>query len=593
MKNSENRITNSIANKQFRSVMITLITVELANAVACMVDGFTIGHFMGNETIAAFGIAAPYFSLTAIISGILMVSLQVIVSKSLGKGDVQKANEAFNTILVIGIVVGVLVSVLGFVFSKQVAMLFGAKGDSIGLCQLTSEALKGYFLGTTFNILFCLLTPILQLDGRQKLVNAGGIISAVSDIIFDLLNVFVFKWGIFGISLATTFSYLIPALVFCTYFTRKEKTFTVSKSAINMKNSFAYVREGLPRGIGMLARLLGPIFMNIIVLATAATVGMAAMSVLGSIKFLIMAPGWGIAGAVLMLTGVAVGEKDKNNITGVIKNSIKYNVLIVCVLAAILEVVALPIAKAFVTDSDEVVKMAVHAIRWYAAALPVIALNQVVMNYLQAIGKKIGTYVYNIANEFVAYVAVLFVMAKVFGIEGIWAAMLVEQILLLVVYVVIAIIKQPKAKGFDKILFLDESFDADMEDFVETSLTTNEEVCQLSEKVMKLCEEHNIEFRKSYYLGLCLEELANNVLQHGFSDGKPHKLEVRVVVDDGDVVLRMRDDCKAFDLNKYFAMHRMDEASAEKGIGLKLVMKSAKQVNYSYTLNTNYIIVIL
>ena len=99
----------TIAGKQFRSVVITLITLELANAIACMVDGFTIGHFMGNETMAAYGLAAPYFSLVAILSGILTVSMQVLISRNLGRGDIKKANDVFNTLFFLGIVIGLLV----------------------------------------------------------------------------------------------------------------------------------------------------------------------------------------------------------------------------------------------------------------------------------------------------------------------------------------------------------------------------------------------------------------------------------------------------------------------------------------------------
>lgn len=581
----------TIASKQFRSVVFTLITLELANAIACMIDGFTIGHFMGNETMAAYGLAAPYFSLIAILSGTLTVSMQVLVSRNLGQGDIKKANDVFNTLFFLGIAIGVLVTVLGFVFSKQVAMVFGARGEYINLLDGTKKALMGYFLGAGLNIIFCILTPILQFDGKQKMVNAAGVVSAITDIVLDLLNVFVFKLGIFGIALATTISFLVPDIMLFTYFLSKKKTFSIDVKMINMKDAWKYIREGLPRGIAMAARLVGPVISNAIVLATAFTSGMAAMSVLGSIKFLAGAPGWGIAGTVLLLAGVSLGEKDKQGLINTMMRSFKYVFFLIVGLTIIIEILAGPIARAYITDSDEALTMAIHAIRWYAAALPFIALNNNAANYLQAIGNKVGTYLYSIGNEFAAYVIVLFIMAKTFGVEGIWAAMLVEQILLLVTYVVCAFTRKTTLKGREKLLLLKSDFDANIKDFIQTNISTKDEACELSEKVMELCKSHNIDDKKGYYLGLCLEELANNVLQHGFSDGKPHRLEVRVVVDEGDVVLRMCDDCKAFDINKYLADLRMEETDFGKGIGLRLVMKAAKEVNYTYTLNTNYIMV--
>lgn len=581
----------NIASKQFRSVMFTLFMMELANAVACMVDGFTVSHFLGNDAMAAFGIASPFFSLAAIVSGILMVSCQVLTSKSLGKGNTKEADSIFNSLFTVGLIFSIVFTVLGVAFAGQIAALFGAAGDSAYLHPMVKTILVGYFAGIGFNIMFVMCGPVLQLDGRQKLVNLGGLAVAAVDILLDFLNVFVFKLGVLGMALATSASFVVAFAIIFTYFFSKNRTFNINFKSADIRHAFSYLTEGLPRGIGMLARLVGPICTNIIILAAAGTVGMAAFSVLNSVKFLLNAPGWGISGAVLMMGGIAIGEKDRKELAGILKQSVAYVGIVLVTLAVLLEALASPIAGLFIADSEETRIMTEHILRWFGLALPFVALNNIACCYLQAIGSKVGTYLYNIGNEFVAYVAVLLVMGKLFGTEGLWASLFVEQVLLLIIYAIAAFTRRSDIKGIGRLLLLDSKFDASREDLVEYRITEKSQVCMMSEKVIALCKTHNVDDTRAYHLGLCLEELADNAIVHGFkADTKKHTIEVKVLIDEDSIVLRMRDDCKPFDLRQYVDNLIPKPDEPEKNMGIRLVVGTAKEINYSYTLGINCIL---
>ena len=82
-----------------------------------------------------------------------------------------------------------------------------------------------------------------------------------------------------------------------------------------------------------------------------------------------------------------------------------------------------------------------------------------------------------------------------------------------------------------------------------------------------------------------------NVIKHGFSDGIKHEMNARIIYDknNGNLIFRLRDDCGTFNV-KERAIQIMD-SPPEKGIGIKLVMQSAKDVKYVHVLNTNTIII--
>ena len=88
--------------------------------------------------------------------------------------------------------------------------------------------------------------------------------------------------------------------------------------------------------------------------------------------------------------------------------------------------------------------------------------------------------------------------------------------------------------------------------------------------------------------GLVTEELATFLAEHGFNDGQNHSINARLVAKGGELIIRMRDDCKPFNLTEYY--HALTE-SRKNDAGLSIIMKLSRDVQYTNTLGTNNLIV--
>ena len=108
-------------------------------------------------------------------------------------------------------------------------------------------------------------------------------------------------------------------------------------------------------------------------------------------------------------------------------------------------------------------------------------------------------------------------------------------------------------------------------------------------KVRAFCRENGIEARDAAHIALCTEELAVNSIEHGFSDGKKHHLELRALIRGETLLLRLRDDCRRFDLVERYKMINPDDPT--KNIGLRIVFSKADDVSYSSALNMNNVCV--
>ena len=140
-------------------------------------------------------------------------------------------------------------------------------------------------------------------------------------------------------------------------------------------------------------------------------------------------------------------------------------------------------------------------------------------------------------------------------------------------------------------MLLPKDFGIPEEDRLELSPATIEEVTGLSEKAYTFCIERDISPSNSNKLALCVEEMAGNVIEHGFNDGKPHHMDVRVLVKGDTVILRLRDDCRHFDLREKVKKWTPDPEHPEKYMGIRMVLQMAKDIAYTNTMNTNNLII--
>ncbi len=581
-----------ILGRLFKSTFITMMLVELTNTVSCVVDGLVTSRFLGAEQMAAYGIAAPYFSIAAIVSGILMVGGQTLCAKSIGSGDRAKANRAFSTVIITGTLLSVLLAVLGVVFSDQIAMLFGARGEYSDLMPDTSKYLRGLFIGAPFFIMLAVLAPIVQLDGGTKTANISSAAVSVVDIAADLLGVIVFKGDLLVIAIATSLSYLVAIAVLATHFMKKSAGFRLVPKEYDKALANDIVKTGLPRGASMLCRAVGPIITNAVVLSLAATAGMTAMSVQTNVKFIVGAPACGIAGAVLLLSSLYAGEKDKTLLKETMKISVKYTVVIIGAIAAITIILGNVIAKLYLPDDAEVAETAAVAIRWYALSLPLMAINLSLASFLQATGKNGGAYLMNVGSELVCIVTCVIALSGIFGLSGVWAAFPAGQLMLLGLYLIGTLMQRNRADNrSDRLLCIDKGFGVPDEDRLSASLSSMEEVAALSVQTKQFCLDRGIDRKRSFLASLFVEELAGNVIEHGFNDGKKHNLETVLAVSDDEVIIHVRDDCREFDLKKKAENWRLDSEHPEKNIGIRMVLGMAKDVSYAGAMNTNNVIV--
>ena len=583
----------ALSRKQFGETMLVLIIAELADAICGVIDGIVVGHYLGEDAMAAHGIATPIFVLLTIFSYMITVGFQQPCTVYIGRGEPQKANGLFSATMFYTIVVAVLFSVTGQLFPRSFAHMMGAPSVGV-IADMSTDYLRAVFMGTPFLLIFLSLIPVLQIDGERKLVHAGSVVMAVSDIIIDILNVKVFHGGMWGIGMATTISYFLGMMVLLTYFLRKYRLFHLRPQDIAGSRPGQIFRMGLPAGARVAARYVAIISLNTLVMGTAGATAMAAFSVQHNLSTLLLSVAIGISGATLLLSGISYGEQDRRGLMDVVRMSAYSCILIMGLLAVLVFSLARPLVSLYLSPLDEAYPLAVHAVRWLAVAMPLMAWSRCLGCYEQGVGRNRTAIWIFLSEELLLLVTCAFILGRIWGIEGVFASFAVSQLLVIVsVNLYFYFRRDKRYKGMESFLDVPEGFGVPPENRLMRTLERPEEVWALAEQAQSFCTDRGLAADKAYLVSMYIEEMGNIIMIYGFNDGKPHHLEIRLSLYMDQAILHFRDDCRRFDITERASHWKEDPEHPETTLGVRMVMSACALMRYDNSMSTNNLIVLI
>lgn len=573
---------NSLVNKSFFKIAFGLMMVETANAVSFMIDTIIAGHWLDESILAAAGIVSPVFALLAIISGVLGAGFQNIAGRQIGEGNVENARDTWKITWRFALAISIIITFIGILFSDTIASILGASSSTMKLHTDSVDLIKGYMTGAVPFVFTALLIPALQINGKNWRVIVSIVATIVVDTIGDLLNACVLDGGGFGMGLATSFSYVASASVLMTGLFDKKAIFrmTLSPCVSHKKGDLLrIISYGLPKATKRICDSLRPVIINRITISVAGASAMVALSVEYSIRYVWESPGVGISGAVLMLMGIFIGEMDYYSI----KEMQKTRKILIWVGITALGIVYFAsaglLARLYVTPDSPSYILTVNILRCHAVSLPFLSYNEYSLSYLQAARKLVTAHVFTVLHRFVCIVGFAFILSLFYGVYGVWYAIPLSEIM-------VAIVITIRLKISDPMKQLHTS--DDMVDYSEL-LSNADQIPAFLERIDGFLKKHNIEEKKSYYVYLFCEEISEIVMKKGFEDRKKHHLNIRIMYTADELTIRTQDDCLSLS-----DIERSDQSTGTPDdplLGLHMVFKLAKNVEYINSMNMNHLII--
>lgn len=385
--------------------------------------GTTDTYFAGQLTDHAIaGISITNMVMNIFISFFTAVSIgtAAVVSRNYGKKDYRKTNHAIVQSVIVGIVLGLGVGVLSFIFCKPILLLSGADKTVLkyAVPYYLVVAVPSVFLCMQQILASCLRaikdtkTPMYA-TGFANLLNIG------LDILFMQMNL-----DILGLALATTISRIAGMfiLLYRLQHHDSEIRFTRSDFKIDKEMIRLLLKIGIPAGTEKLIMRIGQLVYNGMIISIGVT-AYVAHNIAGTIESYSYIPSMGFGLAISTMVGISLGKQEDEQ--AVYDTWIGYILSAVCmiIIGIIFYVFAFPLASLF-TSTEEVRLQVASVLKIIAFFQPFSALVQVITNALQGAGDTKFPMYSTFLGIWGIRLGIGYILAVSFGfgLKGIWYA---------------------------------------------------------------------------------------------------------------------------------------------------------------------------
>ena len=580
--------------KMLTGLMFRLLPIQIVLAAVGSINGFVSSFFASNyvgvEAMSAVGIYAPINMLINSISMILVGGSVILCGKYMGKNETQKMQNVFTLNLVCSLLVSALL-ILSF-------LLLGFF-DLTGF--LTKDAavrplLNRYFLGQAIGVVPLMLgsafASFLSLENKGRLTMIASLAYIVANVLLNFLFVQLLQMEAFGLALASSLGMWLFLAVQAQYFFSGRSQLRVDLRRLSWGESGEILRIGLPGAASNVYQTARGLIVNRLLEAFVGSVAISAFAASDSILRFFWALPIGMLAVSRMMISVSVGEEDRQTLTDVMRVMFRRFLPLMAGVSALIILCAVPFTRVFYRDPTEpVYMMTVWGFRILPLCMPLSIICMHFTCYGQTSGKTGLVHLLALLDGVVCVAGFTALLIRSLGVNSAYVANILNGAVTTLVIVGYACLKKKHLpRNMEELMVIPDDFGVPESERMDLSVRSMADVVSVSERVQSFCLDRGIDTRRAALAGLAMEEMAGNIVDHGFTkDKKSHSVDVRVVHKEGAVILRIKDDCVPFDPGERAKLSDPDDPT--KNIGIRMVFGIAQDVQYQNILGLNVLMI--
>lgn len=227
---------------------LPILLMNVINSLYSTIDMAVLGKFASDTSVGAVGACATIISVFINFFTGISVGVNVIVARFIGQGNREKTEKSVGTSLFFSLAGGILIAIIGIVFSEQLLRMTDCPQTLLKDAVLYFRL---YFLGVPVFFLYTFSAAIQRSVGDSKRPMYFLILCGFIKIILNFIFVYFFKAGVIGVAVSTIISNSIAALLSINAVKQYTEYFAFSLKSIRY-SSFAFkeiLKTGLPAGL--------------------------------------------------------------------------------------------------------------------------------------------------------------------------------------------------------------------------------------------------------------------------------------------------------------------------------------------------------
>ena len=424
---------------------IPTIFMMIFTSIYGVVDGIFVSNVVGKEGFAAVNLIMPVLMIMGAVGFMIGTGGSAIVSKTLGEGNGEKANQYFSMLIYLEIIIGIVLTVIGMIFIEDLAKLMGATGELLNYCITYGKVL---LMGQTFFLLQNSFQSFMIVANKPKLGLIITVISGVGNMVLDFLLVYVFELGVFGAALASILSQMIGALIPILYFALPNSSLLkLTKAKFEWQPILKTCTNGSSEMVTNLSFSVVNMLYNFQLMKYIGENGVNAYGIIMYVGFIFIGIYVGYAIGSAPIIGYHYGAQNQEELKNVFRKSVILLGSSALVLTFLAEILAKPLAMIFVSYDQDLLELTSTAIRLYSISYFIAWFNIFASSFFTALNNGMISAIISFLRTLVFQIAMIYLLPMLVGIHGIWFAIVVAEFLSFFVSISF-IIKNKKRYGY-------------------------------------------------------------------------------------------------------------------------------------------------
>ena len=415
----ENAYNLPITFKNILKFSIPTIIMTLFMSFYTMVDGLFVSNLIGTDALSAINLTAPIISLVTAISTMLATGGSAVIMIKMGEQKEKEANEDFTFFIIVNIIVGVVMSGLGYMTMDKI---FNSMSLSTAVFNYCHNYLSYYLLFTIPILLMNNFTIYMIASGKSNLSMVCSIAGGILNIVLDYVFIKVFGFGIEAAAVATGLGYTVTAVVGVIVFSRRNNMIHFVKPVFRFKTLMHATVNGSSEMATTLVTGIVTMLFNWTMLKYVGENGVAAITIIMYVLMFATSIYTGYSYGISPMISYNYGAENKDNLKKLVKKSL--TIIAVIAVSAIILSLAMTenLVSVFTHPSNPVYDLAVTGNKICSIALLIIGFNVFASSLFTALSNGLISAVIAFSRSFVFMVIAMLILPALFGVNGIWFA---------------------------------------------------------------------------------------------------------------------------------------------------------------------------
>ena len=436
------RLSDHFSYSKLLRFTLPSICMMVFTSIYGVVDGLFVSNFAGKTPFAAVNLVMPFIMILGGMGFMIGTGGTALVSKLMGEGKKDEANSTFSMMVLFTLLLGIVLSAVGFLTMRPVSYFLGATDAMIDDCVLYGRIVTGFTFAFMLQNVF---QSFFIAAEKPRLGLIVTVAAGITNMVLDALFIAVFNWGVAGAAIATGLSQCVGGVLPLIYFLRpNDSLLRMRPTSLRLRPILQACGNGSSELMSNISSSLVGMLYNFQLMHLIGEDGVSAYGVLMYVQFIFVAIFIGYSIGCAPVVSFHFGAQNHSELKSLLRKSTLLMASGGILLTIAARLLAAPLARLFVGYDAGLFELTSHAFRLFSWSFLLAGFNIFVSGFFTALNNGAISAAISFLRTLVFQTSSVLILPLLLDVDGIWWAITVAEIFAFLISLMFLYLKRNK-----------------------------------------------------------------------------------------------------------------------------------------------------